>query len=162
MSTENWACCVSTRAHWVAAVSLAVKPVGKPDAGNPHVRFDERGGETEHISARHRALPRLYSSARRMMRRTRRRSASGDAALDAFRADQGCRSAIGADAAPGAGVADPSAHHAGQRPARSYGRVGVIAPQGLRNVEQLIAAISDARTVLPELSDPSCNSSSAS
>jgi hypothetical protein len=27
-------------------VSLATKPVGKPDAGNPHVRFDERGGET--------------------------------------------------------------------------------------------------------------------
>jgi len=25
----------------------AVKPVGKPDAGNPHVRFDERGGETD-------------------------------------------------------------------------------------------------------------------
>ena len=23
-----------------------VKPVGKPDAGNPQVRFDERGGET--------------------------------------------------------------------------------------------------------------------
>jgi len=27
-------------------VSLAVKPVGKPDAGNSHVRFDERGWET--------------------------------------------------------------------------------------------------------------------
>jgi hypothetical protein len=26
----------------------AVKSVGKPDAGNPHVRFDERGRETEH------------------------------------------------------------------------------------------------------------------
>jgi hypothetical protein len=26
------------------------KPVGKPDAGNPHVRFDERGGETGHAS----------------------------------------------------------------------------------------------------------------
>lgn len=26
---------------------LVVKPVGEPDAGNPHVRFDERGGETE-------------------------------------------------------------------------------------------------------------------
>ena len=25
---------------------LAMKPVGKPDAGNPHVRFDERGRET--------------------------------------------------------------------------------------------------------------------
>ncbi len=23
-----------------------MKPVGKPDAGNPHVRFDERGWET--------------------------------------------------------------------------------------------------------------------
>jgi len=27
-------------------VCLAVKPVGEPDAGNPHVRFDERGWET--------------------------------------------------------------------------------------------------------------------
>jgi len=25
-----------------------VKPVGEPDAGNPHVRFDERDVETEH------------------------------------------------------------------------------------------------------------------
>lgn len=24
-----------------------MKPVGEPDAGNPHVRFDERGRETE-------------------------------------------------------------------------------------------------------------------
>src|SRR3982751_1444953 len=36
----------STRARAVVAVGLAVKPVGKPDAGNPHVRFDERGRET--------------------------------------------------------------------------------------------------------------------
>jgi hypothetical protein len=27
-------------------VCLKVKPVGKPDAGDPHVRFDERGWET--------------------------------------------------------------------------------------------------------------------
>jgi hypothetical protein len=26
-----------------------MKPVGKPDAGNPHVRFDERGGETARL-----------------------------------------------------------------------------------------------------------------
>jgi transposase len=26
-----------------------MKPVGKPDAGNPHVRFDERGRETGHF-----------------------------------------------------------------------------------------------------------------
>ena len=29
-------------------VCPSVKPVGEPDAGNPHVRFDERGVETEH------------------------------------------------------------------------------------------------------------------
>jgi len=27
-----------------------MKLLGKPDAGNPHVRFDERGRETEWIS----------------------------------------------------------------------------------------------------------------
>ena len=29
-----------------------MKPVGKPDAGNPHVRFDERGRETERCPTR--------------------------------------------------------------------------------------------------------------
>ena len=28
-------------------VGLSAKSVGEPDAGNPHVRFDERGRETE-------------------------------------------------------------------------------------------------------------------
>jgi hypothetical protein len=39
-----------------------MKPVGKPDAGNPHVRFDERGEETERCQygSSHRASPRLY------------------------------------------------------------------------------------------------------
>ncbi len=31
-----------------AIVCWSVKPVGEPDAGNPHVRFDERDVETEH------------------------------------------------------------------------------------------------------------------
>ena len=42
--------CLSTRAQSVVAVGLTVKPVGKPDAGNPHVRFDERGRETGHFA----------------------------------------------------------------------------------------------------------------
>ena len=29
------------------SVCSMVKPIGKPDAGNPPVRFDERGRETE-------------------------------------------------------------------------------------------------------------------
>ena len=47
---------------WRPAVCLEVKPVGKPDAGNPHVRFDERGRETERCrrGPSHRARPRLY------------------------------------------------------------------------------------------------------
>ncbi len=36
-----------TSLYWPSAVCREVKPVGEPDAGNPHVRFDERGGETE-------------------------------------------------------------------------------------------------------------------
>jgi hypothetical protein len=39
-----------------------MKPVGKPDAGNPHVRFDERGGETGPVFAGYRAPPRLYNT----------------------------------------------------------------------------------------------------
>src|SRR5262249_29467027 len=37
----------STRAASATAVGLTMKLVGKPDAGNRHVRFDERGQETE-------------------------------------------------------------------------------------------------------------------
>ena len=34
------------RAGWGLVRESTMKPVGKPDAGNRHVRFDERGGET--------------------------------------------------------------------------------------------------------------------
>ena len=34
-----------------------MKPVGKPDAGNPHVRFDERGGETRPAPPAHEPAP---------------------------------------------------------------------------------------------------------
>jgi hypothetical protein len=72
-SAMKW--CLGTRSPAASScpiepsfVSLAVKPVGKPDAGNPHVRFDERGWETGRrfgVSAR--AHPRLYKSARQIM-----------------------------------------------------------------------------------------------
>ena len=72
-----------TSLTWPSTVGLAVKPVGEPDAGNPHVRFDERGGETGPRQAglrrsprkrrplppeayRHRAPPRLYSGCAKM------------------------------------------------------------------------------------------------
>jgi len=38
-------------------VGFAVKPVGKPDAGNRHVRFDERGRETEPLAKPHATAP---------------------------------------------------------------------------------------------------------
>src|SRR5215468_8024550 len=38
-----------------------MNPIGEPDAGNQHVRFDERGWETgDWQSLKHRAYPRLY------------------------------------------------------------------------------------------------------
>jgi hypothetical protein len=45
-------------------VCLALKPVGEPDAGDRHVRFDERGWETERwpLAPSYRAHPRLYQS----------------------------------------------------------------------------------------------------
>src|SRR6267378_3059252 len=45
-------------------VGLAVKPIGKPSAGNRHARFDERGWETERwpLAPSYRAHPRLYRS----------------------------------------------------------------------------------------------------
>src|SRR6187455_3398758 len=51
------------RAPMAAAVGLEVKPVGEPDAGNPHVRFDERGEETGRWSIDPK-LPRLSSTLR--------------------------------------------------------------------------------------------------
>src|SRR5258708_17960698 len=40
-----------------------MNPIGEPDAGNRHVRFDERGWETgDRQSLKHRAHPRLYPS----------------------------------------------------------------------------------------------------
>src|SRR3954464_382952 len=46
------------------AVCREVKPVGKPDAGNPHVRFDERGRETERCRMAQATAPVLDSTMR--------------------------------------------------------------------------------------------------
>ena len=41
---------------------LTVKPVGEPDAGNPHVRFDERGWETDRCRMAQATAPILDST----------------------------------------------------------------------------------------------------
>jgi hypothetical protein len=64
----------STRPPWTTAAGLTMKSVGKPDAGNPHVRFDERGGETGQC---HRALPRLYHRTGSMRPRAQSRTYFG-------------------------------------------------------------------------------------
>src|SRR4051794_38411168 len=69
--------CVATppRASWPAAVGLAMNPVGKPDAGNRHVRFDERGEETERCRMAQATAP-LLDSTRSSGLRSRNYSAS--------------------------------------------------------------------------------------
>ena len=47
-----------------------MKSVGKPDAGKPHVRFDERGWETgRRLGVSTRAQPRLYHPKQQVPRR---------------------------------------------------------------------------------------------
>jgi hypothetical protein len=46
------------------SVCLAMKPVGEPDAGERHVRFDERGWETERCRMAEATAPILDSTRR--------------------------------------------------------------------------------------------------
>ena len=55
-------CCTSSACTLDRAVGLEVKPVGEPDAGNPHVRFDERGEETERCRMAQATAPLLDST----------------------------------------------------------------------------------------------------
>src|ERR1700758_2388454 len=52
----------STRAPCAYAVGLVMKSVGKPDARNPHVRFDERGRETGRLQMAQATAPFLDST----------------------------------------------------------------------------------------------------
>src|SRR5258708_8516572 len=56
------------------AVCLTMKPVGEPYAGNPHVRFDERGWETERCRMAQATAPILDSTASRPACRAERKS----------------------------------------------------------------------------------------
>jgi hypothetical protein len=44
--SASWEYCGYAECSWDLVREPTVKLVGKPDAGNPHVRFDERGWET--------------------------------------------------------------------------------------------------------------------
>ena len=57
MSPGTWRCGVFGASANGRRVGLTMKPVGKPDAGNPHVRFDERGGETRPAPPAHEPAP---------------------------------------------------------------------------------------------------------
>ena len=51
-----------TLASVLCSVCPTMKPVGEPDAGNPHVRFDERGWETERCQMAQATAPILDST----------------------------------------------------------------------------------------------------
>src|SRR5215218_8824648 len=52
----------NTSINWPPVVCLTVKPVGEPDAGDRHVRFDERGWETERCRMAQATAPILDST----------------------------------------------------------------------------------------------------
>src|ERR1700716_1594448 len=64
LSMDNAVCCVSNADPNGPAVCLTVKPVGEPDALIGHVRFDERGWETERCQMAQATAPILDSTTR--------------------------------------------------------------------------------------------------
>src|ERR1700730_15070090 len=116
-STRNWACCAFVAGAKGPDVCLTMKPVGKPDAGNPHVRFDERGGETERCRMAQATAPVLDST---QAWEERRHGCGGDlrgchAAEHAVCPGQERRPASCSHASSYAGASDPAADDAGER-----------------------------------------------
>ena len=64
VSSGSWGAAASCEYLRAAAVSLLMKSVGKPDAGNGHVRFDERGRETGRCQQAQATAPFLDSTKR--------------------------------------------------------------------------------------------------
>src|SRR3982074_1579906 len=62
LSMENAVCCVSNACPNGLSACLTVKPVGEPDALIGHVRFDERGWETERCRMAQATAPILDST----------------------------------------------------------------------------------------------------
>jgi len=58
-----------TRLQPFPSVCSSVKPIGKPDAGNRPVRFDERGQETERCRMAQATAPLFDSTKKSAMRR---------------------------------------------------------------------------------------------
>jgi hypothetical protein len=77
------------RAVSLLSVYLAVKPVGKPDAGNRLVRFDERGWETERCRMAQATAPILDSTKADMGRRTTSRPIHSDCRVEVLEFDTG-------------------------------------------------------------------------
>ncbi|WP_456682810.1 IS110 family RNA-guided transposase [Bradyrhizobium sp. USDA 3311] len=132
---------------------LVTKPVGKPDAGKPHVRFDERGEETERATS---ASPRLSST---LLKRQKNDSTDAEAICEAVTRPN-------MRFVPTKTVEQQSClmlHRARhlfirQQTAvinsiRAYlAEFGIIAPVGRRGVEQLLEVVADsADHRLPEV-----------
>ena len=128
------------------------KPVGKPDAGKPHVRFDERGEETERATS---ASPRLSST---LLKRQKNDSTDAEAICEAVTRPN-------MRFVPTKTVEQQSClmlHRARhlfirQQTAvinsiRAYlAEFGIVAPVGRRGVEQLLEVVADtADRRLPE------------
>ncbi|WP_309248219.1 IS110 family transposase [Bradyrhizobium japonicum] len=132
---------------------LVTKPVGKPDAGKPHVRFDERGEETERATS---ASPRLSST---LLKRQKNDSTDAEAICEAVTRPN-------MRFVPTKTVEQQSClmlHRARhlfirQQTAvinsiRAYlAEFGIVAPIGRRGVEQLLEVVADtADRRLPEV-----------
>jgi len=120
-----------------------MKPVGKPDAGKLHVRFDERGGETE----RAKAPPRLSST---LLKRQKNDATDAEAICEAVtRANM--RFVPTKTAEQQSGLVLHRARHLFIRQQTSVinairahlAEFGIVAPVGRHGVEELLNVVTD-------------------
>ncbi|MGY3396273.1 transposase [Bradyrhizobium sp. USDA 3311] len=139
------------------------KPVGKPDAGKPHVRFDERGEETERATS---ASPRLSST---LLKRKKNDAADAEAICEAAQRPTMRFVAVKSEEQQAAAIVfrarDLLVRQRTQTINALRGHLtefGVVAAQGPFHVAKLVSAIIGHDTDIPELARPihGCSSSS--
>ncbi|MBH5396292.1 transposase [Bradyrhizobium sp. CNPSo 4010] len=132
---------------------LVTKPVGKPDAGKPQVRFDERGEETERATS---ASPRLSST---LLKRQKNDATDAEAICEAVTRPN-MRFVPTKTAEQQSSLMLHRARHLFIRQQtaminsiRAYlAEFGIVAPVGRRGVEQLLEVVADkAEDRVPEV-----------
>jgi len=131
------------------------KPIGKPDAGKLHVRFDERGEETERATS---ASPRLSST---LLKRQKNDAADAEAICEAVQRPTMRFVAVKSEELQAAAVVFRARDLLVRQRTQTINAIrghlaefGMVVAQGPSHVAKLMSAIDDHDTDIPELARP--------